>query len=226
MGTIELLVRTHFTVVAVEPGSQLRNVIGYGSGFMMSYKGYRFFVTAAHVTEPTWSTKAKEIDIRGNDVAIVTHIAQEYKGVKEKLLDYIVNATGEIAWSGAGFRIKFFNDVLRELINRYAYVWFTGGRAGAGHADFFSLYKGGKLYFIPMTVILQEVSVDLPSTLILRGISANEYILPEEELKVLNRLKIKGNNINTQLNKMESDSIKGINKPGRVELGNYRRLGL
>lgn len=146
--------------------------------------------------------------------------------IKEKLLDYIVNATGEIAWSGSGFRIKFFNDVLRELINRYAYVWFTGGRAGAGHADFFSLYKNGKLYFIPMTVILQEVSVDLPNTLILRGISANEYILPEEELKVLNRLKIKGSNINMQLNKMESDSMKGINKAGRVELGNYRRLGL
>lgn len=83
MGTIELLVRTHFTVVAAEPGTQLRDVIGYGSGFMMSYKGYRFFVTAAHVTEPTWSTKAKEIDIRGNDVAIVTHIAQEYNGVKQ-----------------------------------------------------------------------------------------------------------------------------------------------
>lgn len=85
MGTIELLVRTHFTVVAAEPGTQLRDVIGYGSGFMMSYKGYRFFVTAAHVTEPTWSTQVKEKDIRNNDVAIVTHLAQECNGVKQTI---------------------------------------------------------------------------------------------------------------------------------------------
>lgn len=84
MGTIELLVRTHFTLVAATSGTQLKDVVGYGSGFMMSYKGYRFFVTAAHVIEPTWSTQSKkEIDIRGNDAAIVTHIAQEYNGVKQ-----------------------------------------------------------------------------------------------------------------------------------------------
>jgi len=155
---------------------------------------------------------------------------QETYKIRENLLDLMVNEAGEIAWKGTNFTIKSFNDLLRELINRYAYVWFTGGRSGIGHADFFSLYKNGKLYFIPMSIILQEISVDLPSTLILRGINANEYIIFEGQLKELDKLKRGkssfGNTVSKQLNEMELDSIKGINKSGRVELGNYRRLGL
>ena len=85
MGTIELLVRTHFTLVAAVKGSNLKDVIGYGSGFMMLYRGYKFFVTAAHVNEPTWSVKSKVKKIMDNDVAIVTHIATTQGGVMQTL---------------------------------------------------------------------------------------------------------------------------------------------
>ncbi len=80
MGTIELLLRTHFTLVTAVKGSNLEDVIGYGSGFMMSYRGYNFFVTAAHVNEPTWSISSKIKMIMDNDVAIVTHIVTNQNG--------------------------------------------------------------------------------------------------------------------------------------------------
>ena len=83
MDTLELLVRTHFTLVAAEKGTMLKDVIGYGSGFMMSYKGYKFFVTAAHVNEPTWSTRSEEVEIKNNDIAIATHLSCEQNGVKQ-----------------------------------------------------------------------------------------------------------------------------------------------
>lgn len=80
MNTLELLVRTHFTLVSTEKGTNLKNVVGYGSGFMMQYKEYRFLVTAAHVNEPNWSEQAKVKSIMDNDVAIVTHLAQMHEG--------------------------------------------------------------------------------------------------------------------------------------------------
>lgn len=85
MGTLEILVRTHFTLVAAEKGTQLKDVICYGSGFMMAYKGYKFIVTAAHVNEPTWTKQAKVKEIRDNDVAIVTHLAQIKDGVMQTM---------------------------------------------------------------------------------------------------------------------------------------------
>lgn len=83
MDTIELLVRTHFTLVAAKKGSNLKDVISYGSGFMMSYRGYKFFVTAAHVNEPTWSEKSEVKKIMDNDVAIVTHLVTTQGGVMQ-----------------------------------------------------------------------------------------------------------------------------------------------
>ncbi len=85
MGTIELLIRTHLTLVAAEQGSQLQKVVGYGSGFMMLYRGYRFLVTAAHVNEPDWSELVTVKDIRNNEVAIVTHLSQEKDGVMKSV---------------------------------------------------------------------------------------------------------------------------------------------
>lgn len=85
MGTLELLVRTHFTLVAAVKGTMLKDVVGYGSGFMMSYRGYKFLVTAAHVNEPSWSTHSEEVEIRDNDIAIATHLSCEQNGVKQTI---------------------------------------------------------------------------------------------------------------------------------------------
>lgn len=181
----------------------------------------------------TLSLKIQETSVNSmlsNIFRVENSAYTETQNIRNNLLDLIVNETGEIAWKGSNFTIKSFNDLLREIMNRYSYVWFTGGRSGTGHADFFSLYKGGKLYFIPMSIILQETSVDLPNTLVLRGINANEYIIFEGQLKELDRLKRGkssfGNTKEKQLKEMESESLKGVSKSGRVELGNYRRLGL
>ena len=205
-----------FDIVLTTNDDKIEKIISFGISNKTGFsKG-----TALKIQETSLSSMLTNI------FRVESDAYQETYNVRENLLTLMVNEAGEIAWQGIGFKIAYFNDLIRELINRYAYVWFTGGRSGAGHADFFSLYKNGKIYFIPMSVILQEVSVDLPNTLILRGITANNYIMPEEELRVLDRLKKKNDNITTQLNKMEADAIKGINKPGRVDLGNYRRLGL
>lgn len=55
MGTLELLTKIRYQLVAASSGTEFKDVLGYGSGFMLSYKGQIFLITAAHVAEPNWS---------------------------------------------------------------------------------------------------------------------------------------------------------------------------
>ena len=73
-------------------------------------------------------------------------------------------------------------ELLFKIINYYGYQWLTGGISEYTHADFFSVYKQGHHYFIPMSVILEGLfKVD---------IITNNLMPPESSEITLEQLKI------------------------------------
>lgn len=84
MGTIEFLLGTRLQLIACTSGTQLKDVVGFGSGFMLSYKGYNFLITAAHVAEPNWNEKNVHPRLDSNDIAIATTLSEiNESGIKQ-----------------------------------------------------------------------------------------------------------------------------------------------
>ena len=160
------------------------------------------------------------------------------KDVREGLLDILLNEAAEIAWEGksgnADFSLSNINKILKEILNRYAYIWLTGGRSGLGHADFFSLYKHNKLYFVPMSIILS----DFLSSPRLVGAKVVDKKLPESDLIDLDKAKrgkLEKGNARTgyvkisgeeKSKELEKNILKLINGTSQLTVSNYTRLNL
>ena len=159
---------------------------------------------------------------------------EKTNSIRNNIIEIMANEAGMLRWKEGGLTLDKFNQMIRTILNRYAYIWFTGGRAGMAHADFFVLSKttkgGDKLFFIPMSIILQEISVgnDIPSPLVLSGISGQEYFFTrgnkDGQMEYLNTLS--GLAKDKQMMDMANQAIENVSKAGQINVGNYKRLGI
>lgn len=171
---------------------------------------------------------------------------EKTKKVQENFINLLLNEAGQMAWSPNTIRYKRVEDLLKLIINYYGYVWLTGGRAGVGHADFLTFYKGEKLYFLPMSIILCDIINYTTAkssgriNWIITGSFLKEGIISEDDLKDLDRAKrgipVKQEKFMGKNSKGIIDSIKdaiftegkegAVNKSGQLNIGSYRRLNL
>ena len=81
-----------------------------------------------------------------------------------------------------------------------------------------------------MSIILQEISVgnDIPSPLVLSGISGQEYFFTrgnkDGQMEYLNTLS--GLAKDKQMMDMANQAIENVSKAGQINVGNYKRLGI
>lgn len=109
-----------------------------------------------------------------------------YTGEIVHFLQYsIINSLGVSMKQDTEFKFGDYSKIrnlLFKIINYYGYQWLTGGVSEYTHADFFSVYKQGHHYFIPMSVILEALfEVD---------IITNNLMPPESSEITLEQLKI------------------------------------
>lgn len=162
------------------------------------------------------------------------------KIVRKELTNLLINAASEIAWMHAPIVIGTIKDLIKKVINNYGYIWLTGGLSGGdngifstAHADFFSLYKNGNLYFIPMSIILMDAykaEGSKNSPFLFKGEFIKKDQLEDSELIILDNQKRNGKADHKKL----IDKILGISgesqgivgKSGSIEIGSYKRLNL
>ena len=131
-----------------------------------------------------------------------------YTGEIVRFLQYsIINTLGISMKQTTEYKFEDYSKVrtlLFKIIQYYGYQWLTGGISEFTHADFFSVYKQGHHYFIPMSVILEG----LKNT----DIITNNLIPPEsaeitmEQLKIISKEKE-----DNKINEMRSIATKVLN---------------
>ena len=117
------------------------------------------------VSNKTSHTENKLLKIQ--ETSLMAIIQNLYK-VDPELRGYtneIVKALKELTafgaiilkWDKNLIPFEGYKTIVNNIVNKYAYVWFTEGDSSYSHADFFSVYKSGHLYFLPMSSILEKI---------------------------------------------------------------------
>ena len=126
-----------------------------------------------------------------------------------RFLQYsIINSLGISMKQKTEFKLGDYNKVRSlffKIINYYGYQWLTGGVSEFTHADFFSVYKQGHHYFIPMSIILEGLlNVDIITNNLMPP-ESSEITL--DELKIISKDKEEGKKDNMRMiaNKVLSD---------------------
>lgn len=160
------------------------------------------------------------------------------KIVRSKLINLLLNAAAEIQWLHSPIVIGKVEDLVKQIVNDYGYIWLTGGLSNdenysTSHADFFSLYKKGKLYFVPMSIILMDAvnrTGTKQSPFIFKGSFLKKDSIPDEDLVKLDIQKRNGNfNFEPLVKKILGISGKStgiITKSNTIEISSYKRLNL
>lgn len=109
-------------------------------------------------------------------------------------------------WNSYSF--EDFQDLLNFIVDCYGDVWFTGGLEDKSRADFFSAYTMGKLYFIPMSYILDKIQENISKGEHFFGkIAINKYMIQDKELKEKIE-QIEKKSSKTKEDKLEEEELK------------------
>lgn len=144
-----------------------------------------------------------------------------YTGEIVRFLQYsIINSLGVSMKQSTEYKFEDYSKIktlLFKIIQYYGYQWLTGGVSEFTHADFFSVYKQGHHYFIPMSIILEG--------LFNTDIITNNLIPPEtaeitvEQLKIISKDKE-----DNKIDEMRSIATKVLNA-GKGEIyANWNKI--
>ena len=144
-----------------------------------------------------------------------------YTGEIVRFLQYsIINSLGISMKQTTEYKFEDYSKVrtlLFKIIQYYGYQWLTGGISEFTHADFFSVYKQGHHYFIPMSVILEGLkNTDIITNNLIPSESAE---ITMEQLKIISKEKE-----DNKINEMRSIATKVLNT-GKGEIyANWNKI--
>lgn len=118
------------------------NITGAGDiGQVINFLIYIIFNSLGSAFYGSYQIDTKELKRR-----------QDSNKIKELINKGMINTET----SGDFYRGSAY-PIYMKIIQDFAFQWFTGGISEQTHADFFSIYDGGKHYFIPMSIILKAI---------------------------------------------------------------------
>ena len=127
--------------------------------------GKKSFFTFGVSNKTGYSEKSKRLKIQTTSLKAIiqnlfkidSELIQYTEEIAMALRDLALEGAIVFKWNDNEVPFSGFEEIVNNLVNKYAYVWFTEGDSSYSHADFFSVYKKDELHFIPMSYVLNKI---------------------------------------------------------------------